>query len=792
MIMVIISLTGVSTLTAQEDYIKPNILHEAVTKTYEGQPLFIEAVITDNIGVEEVTLFYRTAGERTYDYLPMLLEFNVFRVEIPAEDILPQGLEYYIQASDLAGNITYTPDIDPEDNPYQITYVTFTETSAPDALLIHPESGAVVENGHQLVIISLFDDEDDIDITTGRLVVDGVDVTADAIVTPDVVTYTPPVDFALGSHIIEFSIIDRVGNVSPPSIWEFSVQIVEEKKPLWAVAQIKGAIDIESEYDKYSGKTQPENRPLDTQKPRIKMTFSKDWLKGNLSIALNKHFDALAREVDERRQPLDRFRFSLETPYAILKGGDHNPNFSELTLKGAKIRGVVANVHYKWLRSSIVYGKTKQMIPGITTIDTAGSDVHSKGTFSRKLWGMSTTFNFKEIFEFGLNYLQVFDDTTSITDSKYGNFQDLPDKLRVKYKAQRNTTAGFNSRLSLFNRKTEIIAYWAASVFTDDIIDPDARKLEVTTYNREKSFKDNLIDGTYWIKFDSRTKYFGIKGLYKRVPRTFTSLGNPSIQTDIQGLKLDARTKLLNNQMMLSIGYENTHDNVDLEDIQTTTNLTYSGTMNLSISGLPGVNFGYRMMQRQGDPTIPTFTINDSVFTKEDTSYMKLSEDATTTLTIGPTYSFKIKNIEIGIAGNVMLMNFEDRTNPEANFQSNSYMMTVTQSFPTALNVNFGYGISENIPETGTKTTFTMTNGKVAYMMKNKKVKVYLGCGIVRGEKIGEIDNRKVTVNLGNQYKFTKNQFLGFDIGIITVNDFLDSSKNYSETRAKLKYKYMF
>ena len=73
----------------------------------------------------------------------------------------------------------------------------------------------------------------------------------------------------------------------------------------------------------------------------------------------------MAREVDSRRQPLDRFKFNIETPYASLKGGDHNQNFSELTLKGARVRGLIADANYKGFTTSLVYGNTKEMLPAI-------------------------------------------------------------------------------------------------------------------------------------------------------------------------------------------------------------------------------------------------------------------------------------------------------------------------------------------------------------------------------------------------------------------------------------------
>ncbi len=48
-------------------------------------------------------------------------------------------------------------------------------------------------------------------------------------------------------------------------------------------------------------------------------------------------------------------------------------------------------------------------------------------------------------------------------------------------------------------------------------------------------------------------------------------------------------------------------------------------------------------------------------------------------------------------------------------------------------------------------------------------------------------------MNVGGQYKFSKNQFIGLDIGLVKVNDFVADpvgSKDYTEIKGKIKYKY--
>ena len=156
----------VSLVYSANDYIKPNILHQIVVEAFEGQPLIIQAIITDNVAVRDVLVYYRVKGEKVFKYEPMSLEFNNYQFEIPSEDVGPYGIEYYLLAPDDANNIASLPDFNPKDNAYLIEYVRFSETSAPDVLLMQPDNGGIYEDGNQMVVISIYDEEDDVDVST--------------------------------------------------------------------------------------------------------------------------------------------------------------------------------------------------------------------------------------------------------------------------------------------------------------------------------------------------------------------------------------------------------------------------------------------------------------------------------------------------------------------------------------------------------------------------------------------------------------------------------------------------
>ncbi len=87
------------------DLIAPVIEHTPIEKDiYAGQQVDIKATVTDNVGVKNVILFYRDANVTEFKRLKMNRDLDsfVYTAQLTAAD--SPGLEYYIQATDLAGN----------------------------------------------------------------------------------------------------------------------------------------------------------------------------------------------------------------------------------------------------------------------------------------------------------------------------------------------------------------------------------------------------------------------------------------------------------------------------------------------------------------------------------------------------------------------------------------------------------------------------------------------------------------------------------------------------------------
>ncbi len=95
-----------NTASVNLDRSGPVIQHNPPTQPVQaGKAVIIKATITDEGGVQGAVVFYRFIGTREYFMIDMSPSRNhVYSATIEKQYVQEPGLEYYIQASDEAGN----------------------------------------------------------------------------------------------------------------------------------------------------------------------------------------------------------------------------------------------------------------------------------------------------------------------------------------------------------------------------------------------------------------------------------------------------------------------------------------------------------------------------------------------------------------------------------------------------------------------------------------------------------------------------------------------------------------
>jgi M6 family metalloprotease-like protein len=101
--------TAAVLLKVDED-LPATIHHDLIYNATDAQDLPVMAVVTDDIRVQQVELYYRIAGSVEFVRMPMKASFHdAYTAVIPASAVTPMGLEYYIVARDSQDNFSFSP-----------------------------------------------------------------------------------------------------------------------------------------------------------------------------------------------------------------------------------------------------------------------------------------------------------------------------------------------------------------------------------------------------------------------------------------------------------------------------------------------------------------------------------------------------------------------------------------------------------------------------------------------------------------------------------------------------------
>jgi DNA-binding MarR family transcriptional regulator len=130
----------------------PQITHDPVTSVYLGDPVVIRAVVVDDTAVASVYIYFRTLGETQYKsgelFSVSASSDETYTITIPPAAVNPPAMEYYITATDTAGNTAKSPPDAPA-SPYVISVQDKNDTLQLDMVCIHP-SDIVVTVGSEV------------------------------------------------------------------------------------------------------------------------------------------------------------------------------------------------------------------------------------------------------------------------------------------------------------------------------------------------------------------------------------------------------------------------------------------------------------------------------------------------------------------------------------------------------------------------------------------------------------------------------------------------------------------
>lgn len=614
--LVLIGLTVYAQISTKVSSIVP-------AQTTAKRPLTVRAELLQGEAIERVYLLYRSFGASDYTRIEMDVVGNVATVTIPGSEVVEPFIDYYIVLANRSGLLESYPlseNADPFSTPPGKTLqipVRAEETADAQVVFLSPEPSARVSSEELVVAVSLLRADSIVVRRATQILMDGTDITTDAVFADDIIVYAPEnlsVRLAPGLHRVTVRLFNREGNLHRSANLSFSVtgegQTLELQDQGYPIRYGVSA-QLESRHEQIGLAGTWYNRGG----VQFHATSGEYRFTSNLFVTSNEKSSV---------QPQNRYFAGLESPWIRVGYGDSYPSFPNLVLSGKRVRGLTSSVRLGSFNIDLAIGKTTRRIEGLLLkrfpLDSLSAEVRrdstapyapinaqtwgkfTYGTYARDLFAVRPSFGSGETWQFGFTWLKSKDDITSIA---YGT------------RPQENLVVGTDFSVKLDEKRIELTGQGAFSAFNSDISSGNFTDAYIDTVypkdaSRIKGLRDILgefitvNDNLKPLGFDHLStlsyevslglNYFdnGFKFLYLFRGSDYNSFGQTFLRKDIQGFNISDRIRLVNNQVFAVLGFERLQDNTSKTRVATTTFTNFNMAVSYySRTEIPNVTIGF-------------------------------------------------------------------------------------------------------------------------------------------------------------------------------------------------------
>ncbi|MFA8342086.1 MAG: hypothetical protein ACEPO8_03855 [Rhodothermaceae bacterium] len=591
---------------------------------FENNPLKVEVELYQSGNIGRVLFIYKSFGQGEFIQKEMVLNGRQATIVIPAEEVLPPFLEYYVKAETVTGKSeTWPLGVPDEGTPLQLVVQTMSPKDR-EVIFLTPEKGSIVSKDDLFISISLLRASDDVDKQATKLFIGEEDVSSKMVLSGDLIIFYPdnfPGLIDVGEKTIKLQLYDNEGELYHEVKSNFSV--VSQAEFMARAGRFKYNLDLtgEARNEQFSG----EGTFYNNVNADFRASVDSWDIKANVYVSSEEKNDL---------QPVNRFSASVKSDWMLLEVGDNYPVYPSLIMNGKRLRGVNGEVNWGVFNLQASYGQSERSIEGelIKTYQNneavLGSNIIkidavkygapfgeiNAGTFKRNVFAVRPSFGKGENFQFGLSYLHSKDDVNSIT------FGTLP---------QENLVIGTDLMFAFDDRNIVFTSQAAVSLLNSDISSGTLTDAQLdslfasgerfdTDLNSVKDVKDILnrfitvnqflgplnpdelasLAAEAGIRLNYVNNNLNVKYIYRG--NKFVSFGQPFTRTDVKGINITDRINLIDNKLFVNLGYEKLEDNLQ-ETKQATTDYQ---TFNASVSVFPRANFpnitvGYTKYQNE-------------------------------------------------------------------------------------------------------------------------------------------------------------------------------------------------
>ncbi|MBI4417707.1 MAG: hypothetical protein HY563_02945, partial [Ignavibacteriales bacterium] len=357
----------------------------------EGQPLEITVELSQNLGVTQVLLVYRPLGVSEYREIEMSLRGRAASAVIPAEIVKAPSIEYYVRVLLVGGKTETYPVQNPETNPLRLA-IKQPDPRDQEARIISPDPGSTVALEELGIVISLFYAPPIVDPKATRIFLNAVDVSKDAILSDDLLIYSPQnfnLPLSKGQHTITVELVDTTGKLYHRISRSFTLST---------------AAELMAEETRFRGRIDGQLELRDEALAASHRSYIRGDVRANASYSIFQ-FGGLVHLDNQDKpsvQPQNRFNVFAQTDWLRLDYGDVYPRFPNLMVSGKRVRGFSASLSTGVINIDFSTGETARGVEGIVdsvaAIDTATTvppknsrllrdttyEFFNSGTFKRK------------------------------------------------------------------------------------------------------------------------------------------------------------------------------------------------------------------------------------------------------------------------------------------------------------------------------------------------------------------------------------------------------------------------
>lgn len=801
------------------------IVHHPLREVSVDKPIVIETSFLTGIRRSEV--HYRMSGEAAFRVKEMRQRSNgSFAVTLDVSVQTGDMVEYYIAAETSTGDILTEPAEDPETRPHSINIIRRSsfQTEGIEAVLLSPEPGSTVNPADFFVAISIF--ADTIDVTKLQLKLDGKDVTKQADVTAELVTYSGK-GIKEGEHEVRLWYAESADNIillaeasfivnaegaedifSGKGFSQVATQSAEIGEGPTKFEEGKFHANFRSEY---KGQTNL-GTTINYKRAGGDLSYEKEWIR----LGFTGDWDS--EDDPEVNQPLSRYLFSANLANRLIVDfGDTYPVFSPVTLYGTRVRGISAAVNLGILNLQFVNGQINRAVISkedkenrdiATTLlaDTLDNDTVSfTGTFQRDIIGGRISLGPGSA-QIGLSAFKAKDRQSSL---KYNDETNAA--LFTGITPKENVVAGLDVKFSAWNKRINFDASVATGLTNEDITGGSVDQATLAAGGIDIS--QNTIDAvSNIITFNTNLNPLPLGELDKKNLFAYTAGGNinalnnnfaaryryhggyfqtygASVSRDLESFEISDRIRLWQNRIFLTGSYATTSNNLLGTNSNTLETKNIGFQFAAYLPKMPTFTFGYNTIGRDNG-----FTYDESSqkFTEQIDGSSIPEDNTTNIISVSTSYATEISGLRNSFSLSFATSDKKDKTKDitdaisstdtiatyytafgDANTNSFGLGVTTEWKFPLRTNVNLSIttGKTETLDSSQTSveksdtkaTTFGLSGDYTAVNNQDMKLNVYGGLAITSYEIPGISPATLVTLTLGQRFNFYKRHTIYLD-----------------------------